>query len=164
MGAPHSHFLVLADLRSAYNVGAILRTADAVGINTVFICGNTPCPIDRFGRIVREIEKTALGAQNSVAWEYVQDARQCIETLKRANITVLALEQDSHSIDYREYEPDGDTALVLGSETDGVSPDVIAACDGCIEIPMRGKKESLNVSVAAGIAMYALFDQSKSRA
>jgi tRNA G18 (ribose-2'-O)-methylase SpoU len=149
-------FLILYNIRSAYNVGAIFRTADAVGVTKIFLIGVTPCPVDRFGRMNSRIAKTALGAEKAVPWTYQKTITPVLSKLKKTNIKVVALEQAERSVDYRKIKLTGDWALVLGEETKGLPKSVLNRCDEVVEIPMRGKKESLNVSVAAGVALFGI--------
>lgn len=156
--------LVLDNIRSAYNVGSILRTADAVGVKRVICVGTTPYPTvpndTRPGHVAasntREIAKTALGAEKSMSISYEPELNECLKALKEAGVTMLALEQATDSINLFDYEPNGQIALILGNEVDGVSPEGLEQADIALEIPMKGAKESLNVAVAAGIAMYQL--------
>ena len=149
-------FLILYSIRSAYNVGAIFRTADAVGVSKIYLVGVTPCPADKFGRVSGQIAKTALGAENAVVWEYKKTLPPLIKKLKKEMVEIIALEQDVQAVDYRKLKPKGDWALILGEETTGLSRSDLDKCDVIIEIPMKGEKESLNVSVAAGVAIFAL--------
>jgi 23S rRNA (guanosine2251-2'-O)-methyltransferase len=151
-------WVLLHNLRSMHNVGSIFRTADAIGVSRILITGYTPRPLDRFGRAVKEIEKTALGAQLTIPWESYETWNEAIEKARSIDFSILALEQDEGSIDYKEYVPAPKTLIVLGEEVEGIPQDLRAACDATIEIPMRGNKESLNVSVAFGVAVYRLFD------
>ncbi len=146
--------VLLHNIRSAHNVGSIFRTADAAGLSRVFLSGYTPTPIDRFGRPQKEIAKTALGAEKTLAWEYARSPRPLIERLKKEGWTIVGVEQDARAIDYRTYEPRGRTVFVLGNEVRGIAPSLRARCDALVEIPMHGTKESLNVSVAAGIILF----------
>ena len=148
--------LVLENVRSMHNVGALFRTADAFGVSCIMLGGYTPAPIDRFGRVVKEIQKTSLGAIDMVPWEHVPDACAEVRRLKEAGHMVVVLEQDARSVSLSEAVVSGDTVLVLGNEVDGVSLSMRQLADMIIEIPMQGKKESLNVSVAGGIALFAL--------
>lgn len=148
--------LILYNIRSAYNVGAILRTADGAGVRRVYLCGCTPTPVDRFGRKRPDIAKVALGAEDAVVWEYTEDVAPLMERLRGAGVRVVALEQDPRSVPYTALSLDMPTALILGEEVHGVPSGILAYCDTIIEIPMCGTKESLNVSVAAGIVMYQL--------
>lgn len=156
----HHTFLILDNIRSVYNVGAIFRTADAVGVSKMYLCGTTPVPIDRFGRARQDLAKTALGAEKTVAWEYCESSLACVEKLKGEGVEIIAVEQDSRAIPYaslkkEEYAEKVPTiAFVFGDEVRGVSPEVLDLADTIIDIPMRGKKESLNVSVAVGVVLY----------
>lgn len=153
-------YLILNDIRSAYNVGAIFRTADGCGVHKIFLCGYTPSPAEenklRKTQADKMIEKTALGAEKSVAWEKFEKLEDLIEILKEKKIAVAALEKTENAIDIKEFEKNFPLALILGNEVDGVDKKILEKCDAVISIPMRGKKESLNVSVAAGIAMYEI--------
>ena len=142
--------VVLDNVRSLHNVGSVFRTADAFRIEKIVLCGITACPPSA------EIHKTALGAEDAVAWEYVSDTLQAILTLKEAGYETLAVEQaeNSHKLGEFVFEKDKKYALVLGNEVKGVRQDVVDACGGVIEIPQYGTKHSLNVSVTAGIVMW----------
>jgi len=155
MYMPHT-FLVLDNIRSAYNVGAILRTADAAGVEAVYCCGTTPMPTDRFGRKRADIAKTALGAEETVETVYYNTARACVQELQKQGVAVVAVEQTEHSVLYTAHTVEQNTALVFGDEVRGVSKDVLDICNTHIEIPMHGEKESLNVSVAVGVVLYGL--------
>ncbi len=146
--------LILCDIRSTHNVGSILRTADAVGVKTVYICGVTPAPIDRFGRKRADIAKVALGAEESVRWIEAGDVQKTIRTLKTAGVTIVAVEQDARSVPHHTFAATGPTAFVFGEETKGIPKHILNECDCIVEVPMRGKKESLNVAVTAGIVLF----------
>lgn len=152
--------LILPDIRSAHNVGSIFRTADGAGIEKIYLCGITPAPVDRFGRQNKEIAKVALGAERAVTWEKAASATTLITRLKKEGFTIIAVEQDEKSIPYFRMRISKNvrerTALVLGSEVDGISHAILKKCDTIIEIPMHGAKESLNVSVAFGIIAFHL--------
>lgn len=152
--------LILNNIRSTSNVGSIFRTADAVGIDSVFLCGYTPDPIDRFGREVEAIKKTALGAEKSIGWEHFDKAVDLIGKLKKEGFQIISLEQSKDSVDYKNVADRlGDkVVIVLGNEVGGVDEEILEASDIVAEIPMKGQKESLNVSVSAGIFLYRLFD------
>ena len=156
MKKPKEVYVILHNIRSLYNVGSVFRTADGVGVSKIFLTGYTPSPVDEMGRPRREIEKTALGAERVVSWERVPRASWLISHLKKENIQVVALELTDNAINYRDYKPNGPTALLLGNEVRGLSSALLKKCDAVIYIPMRGKKESLNVSVAFGVAAYQL--------
>jgi len=146
-------FVIAHNVRSMYNIGSFFRTCDAMGVQKLYLTGHSPAPTDRFGRKEGRIAKTALGAEQSVVWEQHEDIFTLIEKLKKEGVTVVALEQDKRAIDYRAFVHADPVVIIVGNETEGIAPTVIAECDVVIEIPMRGSKESLNVSVAMGIAL-----------
>ena len=148
------NFLILLDIRSAHNVGSIFRTADAAGVEKIYLVGVTPAPIDRFGRPRKDIAKTALGAERVVKWEVVPDIHPLFEKLRAEGVRIVAVEQDARARDYKGLSPSGDVAFIFGNEVDGVSKEVLDTCDDIIEIPMHGKKESLNVSVSVGVILF----------
>ncbi len=149
-------YVILDNIRSTHNVGAMLRTADGAGASKVYLCGCTPLPVDRFGRKRRDIAKTALGAEDMIPWEQADDVATLIEKLKVDGVRVVAVEQCGWSVRYDTLRLDRPTALVFGEEVHGLSDAVLKACTVVAEIPMYGKKESLNVSVAAGVVLYDL--------
>ncbi|TSC66902.1 MAG: tRNA/rRNA methyltransferase SpoU [Parcubacteria group bacterium Gr01-1014_72] len=149
-------YLILHNIRSAYNVGSIFRTADAAGVGKIFLTGYTPAPVDRFGRANKEIAKTALGAERTVSWEKYASIKPLLHKLRREGAALIALEQSPHSIDYKKIRLPKKAALIFGNEVAGLSPAVLKQADIIAEIPMRGCKESLNVSVAAGIALFLM--------
>ncbi|MDQ2932799.1 MAG: TrmH family RNA methyltransferase [bacterium] len=151
--------LLLDNIRSTHNVGAIFRTADTVGISTIYCVGTTPTPIDRFGRDRKDISKVSLGAENSIAWEHIEDATDIVKKLKKEGFTIIALEQDATSTDYKKVTPSEKILIILGNEVDGVSKEILKLADTIAEIPLKGEKESLNVSVAAGVFLYRLLDK-----
>lgn len=146
--------ILLHNVRSAHNVGSIFRTADAGGVGKIFLSGYTPRPFDRFGRAQKEIAKTALGAEQFLAWEYGKDPMPILARMRKQGFAIVGVEQDKRSHDYRSFKPQKKTLYIFGNEVRGLSPALRTACDSLIEIPMRGKKESLNVSVAAGIVLF----------
>ncbi len=150
--------LILCDIRSNENVGSLFRTADAIGIEKIYLSGITPAPIDRFGRPVRAIAKTALGAERSIVWEKNSDANTVITELKEKGYQIIAIEQSEKSIDYKSVTLSFPVAFILGNEVEGLSKEVLTMADVVAEIPMNGKKESLNVSVAAGVALFRMLD------
>ncbi len=149
--------LILDNLRSVYNVGAIFRTADAVGIERVILVGETPTPIDKYGRPRKDFAKTALGAEQTIPWFYSKKILPVIKQLKQDGFQIVALEQDTQSVDYKKIKLKKKAAIILGNEPQGIKKDVLAACDLVAEIAMKGKKESLNVSVATGIFLFRVF-------
>lgn len=155
--------VILDNIRSRENVGSIFRTADAAGVKKIFLCGITPTPtkgifVSTKMPFVDKISKTALGAEKWVPWEYQSQTYRCLLKLKSKNekLKVIALEQTRGSVDIFKFKPKFPIALVLGNEVRGISKAVIKYCDDVVHIPMYGKKESLNVSVAAGIALFTL--------
>ena len=154
--------LLLHNIRSAHNVGAMFRTADAIGIERIYLTGYTPSPLDRFARPVKEIAKTALGAELTIPWETHKNPDVFIAKSKAKGVEVIGIEQDKRSIDYKKYQSrnrEQHVLIVVGNEVRGMSKSLRDKCDVLIEIPMHGKKESLNVSVAFGIVLFRLFDQ-----
>ena len=148
--------LILDNIRSSHNVGSIFRTADGAGVAKLFLCGYTPCPTDKFDRPNKEIAKTALGAEKVIPWEYAAATIEAVKSLKQSGYQIIALEQSENSIDYREVKLKDKNAIILGEETKGIVPEVLAECDIVAEIPMLGQKESLNVSVAAGVLLFSI--------
>jgi tRNA G18 (ribose-2'-O)-methylase SpoU len=149
--------LILPDIRSAINVGAIFRTADAVGISKIYLTGYTPRPTDKFGRIQKDISKSALGAETWVNWEYKKSLLVVINKLKREGYKIIAVEQNKKAIDYRKIRVTSRIAIIMGPEVQGLNEKILDKCDIIVQIPMYGKKESLNVSVACGIALFRIF-------
>ncbi len=146
--------VMLHNVRSAHNVGSIFRTVDAAGVSKLYLTGYTPTPRDRFGRPRKDIAKAALGAEKSVSWESLRSPRQVIRRLKREGWFIVGVEQDPRAKDYRRFRARRNTLFIFGNEVRGLSKSLRYSCDVLIEIPMHGKKESLNVSVAAGIVLF----------
>ncbi len=147
--------VVLHNIRSNHNTGSIFRTADGAGVSKIYLAGYTPAPLDRFGRPNGALVKTALGAEQTIPWESVEDTLLLIGRLKREGVTIVAVEQDTRAVSYLAYTPCGKTAYMFGSEVEGLPPEILDAVDVIVEIPMHGEKESLNVSVAAGIILFS---------
>ncbi|MFH0846271.1 MAG: RNA methyltransferase [Patescibacteria group bacterium] len=152
------NYILLHNIRSSQNVGSIFRTADACGISKIFLSGYTPRPTDRFGREVSAISKTALGAEKTIPWEYYSQPQSLIQNLKKENVEIIAIEQAQNSVDYKKIKLKKETLFILGNEVEGVSQDILDLCDKIAEIPMRGKKESLNVAVTAGVALFRILN------
>jgi len=141
-------YIICDNIRSLENIGSIFRTADALGVDKIFlggICGKPPH---------HKISKTALGAENNVPWEHHWQIWRIIDKLKKEKVNIIALEQTKNSIPYTKFKPKFPLALIIGNEVKGVSNGIIKRADKIIHLPMQGKKESLNVSVAFGIAGY----------
>ena len=150
---------ILHNIRSSYNVGSIFRTADGAGFEKLYLCGITPAPVDRFGVADKQIAKTALGAQNYLAWEKTRQTLTVIKLLKREGYQVLAIEQTKKSVPYYNFrigKKKTRLAAVVGYEKTGLPKSILSIADKILEIPMYGNKESLNVAVAFGIAAYHL--------
>ena len=150
--------LILNDIRSAENVGALFRTADAAGIDKIYVVGITPAPLDRFGRKRNDIAKSALGAEEFVLWEQKKSMSALITKLKKENYFLIAIEQDKKSVDYKKLKLKEKNAFIIGTEVTGIPKNILEKCDVVTEIPMKGKKESLNVSVATGVALFRILN------
>lgn len=152
--------LILDNIRSVLNVGSIFRTADAFGISKIYLCGITPAPIDRFGRKRNDLHKTALGAEDSVSWESSENILETVKELRDKNFKIISLEQSPSSVDYKNINlaRSDRAAIILGSETDGVSKEILKLSDQVAEIKMLGQKESLNVSVSVGIFLSRILE------
>ncbi len=150
-----STVVVLDNIRSVHNVGSLFRTCEGAGVSKLYLCGVTPSPKDRFGRIRTDVAKVALGTENLVPWEEITDTKTCITKLKSEGYVIVAVEQDARSKDFKSFVQKEKTAFVFGEETKGLSYEILDMCDEILEIPMQGEKESLNVSVAAGIILFS---------
>jgi len=154
--------VIAHNIRSTHNVGAIFRSSEGFGVSKIILSGYTPYPslpgdtrLPHIAyKLTAQIHKTALGAETIVPFEYQEQPD--FTRLKTAGFTIVGLEQDQHSVMLPEYVPPSKIALLLGEEVEGIADDLRAQCDTLIEIPMKGQKESFNVSVATGIALYAL--------
>lgn len=148
----HKDLYVICDnIRSLYNVGSIFRTADAFGVTKIYLCGITGTPLQT------GLTKVSLGAENSVAWEHHKSATRVINTLKKQGVRIVALELvKNESLDIKKFKPVFPLALIVGNEVEGVSKALLQKADDIVHIPMQGQKESLNVSVAYGIAAYLI--------
>ena len=149
--------IVLDDIRSLHNIGSVFRTSDAFLIKKIYLCGITAIPPNK------EIHKTALGATETVSWEYQEDVLSVIESLKKEKVSVFAIEQVENAVFLQDFkvEKDKSYALIFGNEVYGVSQKAIEVCDGTIEIPQLGTKHSLNISVSTGIVVWDLFKKLK---
>ena len=156
--------VLLYNIRSVHNVASIFRTADAAGVKKIYLCGITPAPTDRFGKILPQFAKVALGAEKYVSWVKGHGSSKLIDKLKTDGYKIFAVEQSSKSVPYYRVKPfdaaqgknQSKLALVFGNEVRGLPPSILKKGDKILEIPMRGSKESLNVAVAFGIVVYDL--------
>ncbi len=149
--------LLLHNIRSVHNVGSIFRTANAAGITKIILSGYTPTPLDRFNQPRKDFAKVSLGAEKTITWSHVKTVGPTLARLKKEGVHVIAIEQDKRAISLFEYHlAKKNVAIVLGNEVRGISKNILNKCDIVLEIPMHGTKESLNVSVAAGIALFTL--------
>ena len=149
--------VVLDNIRSLNNIGSVFRSSDAFLIEKIYLCGITATPPHK------DIQKTALGATETVAWEHVEDTDVLVEKLKAANVKVLAIEQAEDAVFLNDFKPEADTtyAVVFGNEVKGVQQSVVTASDTVIEIPQYGTKHSLNISVSTGVVLWDLFSKMK---
>ena len=155
-GAEKSPIIVVLDhVRSLNNIGAVFRTCDAFLVKKIYLCGITATPPHR------EIRKTALGATESVDWEYVEDTMAVVQRLREEGVVTVAVEQAKGALMLHDFIPEKDTtyAVVFGNEVKGVAQQVVSACDRVVEIPQYGTKHSLNVSVSCGVVLWDIFSK-----
>jgi 23S rRNA (guanosine2251-2'-O)-methyltransferase len=151
--------VVLNNIRSMHNVGSIFRTADGAGVKKIYLCGVTPTPIDRLGKSRPQVSKVSLGAEKNIEWEKISSTVSCIKKLKREGYKIFAVEQSPNSMPYYEFRgirmnSRFRIAFVFGNEVNGLSSSILKLADKVLEIPMYGKKESLNISVSAGVVLF----------
>lgn len=151
--------VVLDNIRSLNNIGSVFRTSDAFLIEKIYLCGITAIPPNK------EIHKTALGATESVDWEYVENTIELVERLKSENVKVLSIEQAENSTMLDAFTPESNQkyAVVFGNEVKGVQQEVVSISDTCIEIPQLGTKHSLNISVSCGVVLWDLFTKTRKK-
>jgi tRNA G18 (ribose-2'-O)-methylase SpoU len=168
MKIPHMEYgkrqliLMAHNVRSCHNVGSLLRTADGLGAAKVYLTGYTPYPLaaddgrlpHEAAKIARQIHKTALGAEHSVPWRHHENILEVFRTLRDDGFAIAALEQVPDSVKLPGYQPPEKLAIVVGREVEGIEPEILAACDFALEVPMSGRKESFNVAAAAAMALY----------
>ncbi|MCR4334369.1 MAG: TrmH family RNA methyltransferase [Patescibacteria group bacterium] len=151
-------YILLHDIRSVFNVGAIFRTADALGITKIYLSGFSPTPLDRFGNVRKDFAKVSLGAEKTMLWEYIASPFELVDELKSRETQIVAVEQDEKSVDYKKVIVKKSTLFIFGGEVDGVDKELLKKADVIAEIPMLGKKESLNVAVSAGVVLFRWLD------
>ena len=152
---PEKFILILPNIRSAHNVGAMFRTADGAGVDKIYLTGYTPTPPHP------RLDKVSLGAEKWMPWEYVKQTGRVLKQLKDKGYNIVALEQTKESISLYDWIPQSPLVLIVGNEKTGVTKSMLRYCDSSVEMPMRGRKKSLNVSVAAGVAMYYVNEKIK---
>ena len=147
--------IILDDIRSLHNIGSVFRTSDAFLIEKIYLCGITATPPNK------EIHKTALGATDTVEWEYEKDILTALDHLKKENVSLFAIEQVENAVFLHDFQVENKKryALIFGNEVKGVSQEAIKKCDGVIEIPQLGTKHSLNIAVSAGIVIWDIFQK-----
>lgn len=152
--------LILDNIRSVMNVGSMFRTANALGVEKIYLCGITPGPLDRFNRPRKDFDKVALGAEKTILWERADGTKTLVKKLREEGVYVVAIEQDSKAKDYKEIKIDDRkaVAILVGPEVEGVSREVLDEVSEIAEIPMKGSKESLNVGVAFAVAAYRILN------
>ena len=151
-------FVLLHDIRSIHNVGSMWRTANAAGVNKIFLSGYTPLPIDRFGRERKDFAKVALNSQKSVEWECAEKPISLVKRLKKEGVFIVAIEQAKNSVDYKKVKTKKPVLFIVGNEVNGIPQKLLNLADVIAEIPMKGDKESLNVSVAFGVALFRMLE------
>jgi len=159
-------YVILDNIRSLENIGSIFRTSDALGVDKIYLCGISgvpprsgfPASQGNLATIHPKISKTALGAEKTIPFEYHKSALRLIKKLKAEKVSIVALEQDVKAIDYKKLKPKRPLALVVGNEVKGISKNILVNSDIIIYLPQKGKKESLNVAVAFGVAGYHIIN------
>lgn len=149
----HEIYLVMDNIRSMYNVGAMFRTCDGARVKKIFLCGMTATPPRE------KIYKTSLGAVENVDWQYYKNAKDAVLELKKEGVQIVCLEQTDTSVNYKKVKYKSPIAVVVGHELKGISKNVLNLCDQCVEIPMHGVANSLNVATSAGIILYEVLSK-----
>ena len=147
-------YLILHNIRSVHNVGAIFRTAECAGIKKIYLIGITPAPTDRFGRARVDFHKSALGAETLVEWEYKKNCSGILQNFRIEGVEIIAVEQARGAVDYKKIKIKKTTAFIFGNEVKGIPDSILKKANKIAEIPLRGKKESLNVSTSVGIFLF----------
>lgn len=150
--------LILHNIRSAQNIGAMFRTSEAIGVDKIILSGYSATPTDRFGRPEKKIIKSALGSEKLIEWQYSENIENTLGDYKEKGYRIAAVEQTSDSVDYKDYSPQENQIIIMGNEVDGVEEGLLMLADDVLELPMKGEKESLNVATCCGIVLYRLFD------
>jgi tRNA G18 (ribose-2'-O)-methylase SpoU len=153
-GKNNTTYVILHNIRSVYNVGSIFRTADAAGVSKIYTTGYTPGPRDRFKRWRKDFAKVALGAEITMPHEHYEDIFEVLQKFRADGIQIISVEQYTNALPYKNAKIQTPRVFIFGNETEGIEEDVLRVSDMSIEIPMLGRKESLNVSVTAGIVFF----------
>lgn len=148
--------VLLHDIRSTHNVGSIFRTADTLGVSKIYISGYTPTPLDKFNRLRKDIAKVALGAEKTISWERIEYPKKLLKKLSKEGFQIIGVEQSDKSVDYKKVNVEDKVLFIVGNEVLGMEKDMMKLCDVVAEIPQKGEKESLNVSVAFGVALFRM--------
>lgn len=151
-------YILLHNIRSIHNVGSIFRTSNALGINKIYLSGFTPTPLDRFKKKRKDFAKVSLGSEDSIDWEYVDKPLVFLKKLKKEKFQIIGLEQSKKSKDYKKVKPKLPAIFLVGSEVEGIDKNILNICDVVAEIPMKGNKESLNVSIAFGVGLFRMLN------
>ena len=151
--------LILDNIRSVANTGLIFRTADRFSVSRIVLVGITPTPLDRFGRKRKDFAKVSLGTEDRVSWKYEKRIEPAINKLQKTGFEIVALERIANAENLKNFKPKNKFALIVGSEINGVSKEALDLSNRVVEISMKGMKESLNVSVATGVALYNLLNK-----
>jgi len=151
-------FVLLNNIRSIHNVGSIFRTASALGVSKIYLSGFTPTPTDRFGKKRTDFAKVSLGSENLLNWEYLENPIRFLNKIKKEGVEIMSIEQDKKSIDYKKVKIKYPVIFMVGEETKGIDKKILKISDRIVEIPMKGNKESLNVSVSFGVALFRILN------
>lgn len=151
-------FVLLNNIRSIHNVGSIFRTASALGVSKIYLSGFTPTPTDRFGKKRTDFAKVSLGSENLLNWEYLENPIRFLNKIKKEGVEIVSIEQDKKSIDYKKVKIKYPVIFMVGEETKGIDKKILKISDRIVEIPMKGNKESLNVSVSFGVALFRILN------
>ncbi|MFZ2621488.1 MAG: TrmH family RNA methyltransferase [Minisyncoccia bacterium] len=146
--------VLLHNIRSTHNVGSMFRTSECAGVTKIYLSGYTPTPVDKYGRGRKDIAKVALGAEKTIPWEYVKSPEKIIKELKNKKYQIVGIEQSKDSVDYKKVKVHYSVLFIVGNEVEGMDKKMLSLCDVVAEISMLGEKESLNVSVAFGVALF----------
>lgn len=150
-------YIILYNIRSVHNVGSIFRTSECAGVSKIYCIGETPTPIDKFGKPRKDFVKVSLGSEKNIDWKYSKTISPILNKLKKEKYNIIAIEQFGNSVDYKKAKPFAHkNVFIMGNEVSGIPESILKKCDQVAEIKMLGEKESLNVSVAFGVAIFRI--------